>query len=225
MKILDVKIDNLNKREILEKVNGFLKSSDQHYLTTPNPEFLVKAQKDEDFKRILNSADICVPDGVGLTYASIFLREPIKERIQGVDLMDKICKQAAQKEWSVFLMGAEMGISDKAAEKLKEKYPDLKISSGHEEVSGQPEILFVALGAPKQEKWIRNNLSKLPSVRLAMGVGGSFDFISGKVKRAPKSVRKIGLEWLWRLICQPWRVKRMYNAVIKFPYLVIRSKI
>ena len=225
MEILGVKIDNLDIEEVLNKIDNFLQSKKQHYLVTANPEFLVKAQKDEDFKNILNNADICVSDGIGLIFASWFLGKPIKKRIQGVDLMKKICEQAAFNNWSVFLMGADKGVSEKAAINLRRKYPGLKIKSGYEEVYDQPEILFVAFGAPKQEKWINDNLSKFPSIKLAMGVGGAFDFISNKVKRAPRLIRVCGLEWFWRFVCQPWRIKRIYNAVIKFPWLVIKSKL
>ncbi len=224
MKILGVKIDNLDIGEVLERVEDFLKDDKQHYLVTPNPEFLVEAQKDKEFKEILNQADLAVPDGIGLIFASWFLGQPLKERVQGVDLMEQVCQKAARNNWSVFLLGGERGISQKAADNLKEKYPNLKIRAGFERVFGQPDILFVALGAPKQEKWIRDNLAELSSIRLAVGVGGSFDYISGRVKRAPRIIQNIGLEWFWRLGCQPWRVRRIYKAVIKFPWLVVKSR-
>ncbi len=223
MKILDVKIDNLTIDEILIKIDGFLESEESHYIVTLNPEFLVKAQKDKEFKDILNNADLAIPDGVGLIFASYILNQPIKERVTGVDLMEKICYRSAQMNWSVFLMGSNPGIAEKAAENLRKKYQGLKIKAGLEEVNGQPEILFVALGAPKQEKWINDNLNKFSSIKLAIGIGGAFDFISGNIKRAPKFLRAIGLEWLWRFGCQPWRIKRIFNALIKFPWLVIKN--
>ncbi len=223
MKILDVKIDNLTIEEVIIKIDGFLKSEESHYIVTPNPEFLVKAQKDKEFKDILNNADLAVPDGIGLIFASYILNQPIKERVTGVDLMERICYRAVEMNWSVFLMGANLGIAEKAAENLRKKYPGLEIKAGFEEVIDQPEILFVALGAPKQEKWINDNLNKLSSVKLAIGIGGAFDFISGNIKRAPKFLRVIGLEWLWRFGCQPWRIKRIFNALIKFPWLVIKD--
>ncbi len=225
MKILNVKIDNLTIKEALDRVDDFLESKKQHYIVTPNPEFLVKAQKDREFKDILNQADLAVPDGIGLIFASYILNNRIKERIAGVDLMERICEKALKKNWQIFLMGADSGISKKATENLKEKYHGLKIEAGFEEVYGNPDILFVALGAPKQEKWIVKNLSKLPSVKLAMGVGGSFDFISGRIRRAPKIIQQIELEWLWRFGRQPWRIKRIYNALIKFPWLVIKDMV
>jgi len=225
MKILDIKIDDLTIDKIFDRIDSFLLSKKQHYIVTPNPEFLVKAQEDREFKDILNKADLAIPDGIGLIFASFFLGKPLKTRITGVDLMEKICCRAVKMNWSVFLMGASPGIAEKASENLKEKYSGLKIEAGFENLKGNSEILFVAFGMPKQEKWIVKNLSKFPSVKLAMGVGGSFDFISGQVKRAPKILQRIGLEWFWRFMLQPWRMKRIYNALIKFPWLVIKDMV
>ena len=247
MKILGVKIDNLSLNEVLNKVEGFLKDDKQHYIVTPNPEFLVKAQKDEEFKRILNNADLSIPDGVGLILASILYGDKIKQRITGVDLMEAICEKAAEKKWSVFLFGAGEGIAKKAGENLKGRYRGLRVDGSSRSdfferftLKGSdasqknlnrslqyelPAILFVALGAPKQEKWINENLKKMPNVKLAIGVGGAFDFISGNIKRAPNFIRLLGLEWLWRLIIQPWRIKRVLNAIIIFPLLILRDKI
>ena len=218
MEILGVKIDNLDMEEILERVEDFLKHAQQRYLVTSNPEFLVKAQKDEEFRKILNQADLSIPDGVGLVFASRFLGQPIKERVAGVDLMERICQRATQANWSVLLVGAEPGVAEKAIENLKSRYPGLKVSED------KPVILFVALGAPKQEKWIVENLRQIPSVKLALGVGGAFDFISGRVRRAPKLVQRMNMEWFWRFSRQPWRVKRMYDALIRFPWLVVKSR-
>jgi len=235
MEILGVKIDNLDRKEILEKIEEFLEDNKQHYIVTPNPEFLVKAQSDKEFKKILNKADLSVPDGIGLVFASWFLGQPIKERTAGVDLMEEICKKAAQEKWPVLLLGAEKGVAEKAVENLRKKYKGLKIieirtvlemTSFCKRTSFQGlSLLFVALGAPYQEKFIYNNLKKMPSVKLAIGVGGAFDFISGKTLRAPKFLRLIGLEWLWRLILQPWRIRRIFRAVIKFPWLVVLNRL
>jgi N-acetylglucosaminyldiphosphoundecaprenol N-acetyl-beta-D-mannosaminyltransferase len=225
MEILGVRIDNLSMEEVLRKVEGFLEDGQQHYLVTPNPEFLVRAQEDRQFQEILNRADLAIPDGAGLLFASRFLSQPIKERVTGTDLMEKICQQAAQKNWSVFLMGARPGIAEKAAINLRKKYSGLKVEAGFEEVIGQPDILFVALGAPKQEKWIVRNLNKRPGIKLAIGVGGAFDFIAGRVRRAPGFLQQLGLEWFWRLTLQPWRGRRVFRAVVKFPWLVVKQKL
>ena len=247
VEILGVKIDDLTMEEALQKIEGFLTDGQQHYIVTPNPEFLVLAQKDKKFRQILNQADLAVPDGVGLIFASWFLGRPLKQKIAGTDLMERICQKAVQKKWPVFLIGGEEEVAEKAGENLKKKYSELQIgtvfrsedsgtvplgASSDEDtpdetvpssLSEGQSLLFVALGMPKQEKWINENLKKMPSVKLVMGVGGAFDFIAGQVPRAPKFLRAISLEWLWRFFYQPWRIKRIFKAVIVFPYLVIRS--
>ena len=235
MKLLGVKINNLTLVDALQKVEDLLLDSQQRYVVTPNPEFLVKAQKDEKFRDILNSADMSVPDGIGLIYASRFLGSPLKQRITGVDLMEKICQVAAQKGWQVFLYGAEPepDVALETAAVLKNKYKQLNIevlkSQGHTfSIAAKqilPTILFVALGSPKQEKWIAHYLKKMPQVDLAIGIGGSFDFISGRIKRAPVFVQNIGLEWFWRLFNQPWRISRIFNAVLVFPLMVLKERV
>ncbi len=223
-KILGIKVDNLTMEKALRKVEGFLEDGQQHYIVTPNPEFLVQAQKDQEFKTILNQADLALPDGIGLILAARFLGRPLKQKVAGTDLMEKICRRAAQKKWPVFLMGGQAGVAQKAGENLKKKYQGLEILSAEDVTFGRPAILFVAFGAPKQEKWIVQNLRKMPSVKLAMGVGGAFDFMAGRVRRAPKLFQRFGLEWLWRLFCQPWRIKRIFKAVVVFPWLVIKGR-
>ena len=226
VEILGVRIDNLTMEEALQKVDGFLKDGHQHYIVTPNPVFLVKAQKDKEFKEILNLADLAVPDGIGLVFASWFLGQPLKERITGIDLMEKICQKAMQKKWPVFLLGGQPHVTEKAVDNLRKKYLGLEVKRMRiGQRLEQPAVLFVALGASKQEKWINDNLRKMPSVRLAIGVGGSFDFISGRVQRAPKFLQTIGLEWLWRFFCQPWRIERIFKSVIVFPWMVIKGRI
>lgn len=237
--ILGVKIDNLKKLEVLEVVKKFLTDGRQHYIVTPNPEMAVAVEKDNDFLEILNKADLAIPDGFGLILASHYLRRPLSEKIHGVDLMLDLCRLAEQKNYSIYLFGGEEGIAKKAAENLVKIFPKLKVAGAesggiindyeltiknNQKISfTSPDILFVALGAGKQEKWIVKNLQKFPSIKIAMGVGGAFDFIAGKIKRAPGWMRKIGLEWLWRLFLQPWRLKRVFTATIKFSWKVIKN--
>ncbi|OGZ34934.1 MAG: hypothetical protein A3A94_02890 [Candidatus Portnoybacteria bacterium RIFCSPLOWO2_01_FULL_43_11] len=226
IKILDVKIDNLTASKALKKVERFMTDGKQHYIVTANPEFLVKAQNDDEFKKILNQADLAVADGVGLVFASWFLGQPLKQRITGVDLIESICNLASRKNWPVFLLGGREGVAESVVNNLKKKYYLLNIKAFEaREVLFSQGILFVAFGAPKQEKWIVENLGKMPLIKLAMGVGGAFDFIAGQIPRAPKILRIIGLEWLWRLIQEPRRVKRIFKAVVVFPWLVIKSRI
>ncbi len=230
MYLLGVKIDNLGMLDILCRIEEFLKDGKQHQIVTPNPEFIVLAQKDEEFKKILNEASLSIPDGTGIVFASRFLGQGMKEKVSGADLMEKLLtnnKQQTTNNPKIFLLGGKNG----AARKISEKFSNIagfteNIDNAVNSINeSQANILFVALGAPKQEKWIHYNIAKIPSVKVAIGVGGAFDFLSGKVPRAPKFLQKIGLEWLWRFILQPWRIKRIYNAVVKFPWLVIKTRI
>lgn len=241
--ILGVKINNITKKEALQKCLRFLDCGGQHVVVTPNPEMVVMAQKDEYFRQIFERAHLCLPDGYGLILASRFFGTPLKERITGADFVWRLSALAEYKNCSVFLLGARRGIARKTAEKLKEKYPNLKIvgaESGGDlkKISdierdnltakinfARPDILFVAFGHGKQEKWIAENLSKLPSVKIAMGIGGAFDFIADEIKRAPKIFQNFGLEWLWRLFKEPRRYKRIYNATIKFGLMCMKNKI
>ncbi len=247
MNILGVRVDNLNTQEILKKISDFLDSNNSHKIFTPNPEMLVDAQKDKYFREVLNSGDLNVCDGFGLSLVSRIKRFP------GVDLMLVICQIAESKNKSIYLLGSgNQEVVDDTKKFLQKKFPELKIVGScpgneintglennrkllvydkeknddliHDIIMSAPDILFVAFGHSKQEKWIDENLRDLPSVKIAMGVGGSFDFISGKIKRAPKFLRYIGLEWLYRLVKEPWRIKRICKATVKFPILFIKSK-
>ena len=225
MYLLGVKIDNVDMDEVLKKVEIFFTDGRQHHIVTPNPEIIILAQKDKEFEKILNGADLSLPDGIGTIWASKFFGEPLKGRITGVDLTEKLLVPHNLKR--IFLLGGRKG----AAEKISKKFSNItgfseKIDEAIKLINElKPNILFVALGAPKQEKWIYYNMAKMPSVKVAIGVGGAFDFISGKTWRAPKFLRRMGLEWFWRLFLQPWRIKRIYNATIKFPYLILLSKL
>lgn len=168
-----------------------------------------------------------------------YIRTEISERVTGIDLMRNICKQATTQKLKIFLLGAAEGIAEKVKSVLEKKYPGIKIIGTH---AGTPkpsmeaeiikkinktdaQILFIAYGAPAQELWISRNLKKLETVRLAIGVGGAFDYIAGVRKRAPRALQKLGMEWFYRLIQQPARVKRIYNATVKFPIKVLRNRL
>lgn len=165
-------------------------------------------------------------------------RNKIKERVTGSDLLPEIIKLSAEKNWRIFLLGATEGVAETVVKKFKILYPNAIFAGSYagssdeshdNEICGiinkvKPDILFVAFGSPKQEFWIKRNLAKLDSVKVAAGVGGAFDFHSGKIKRAPMWMRKAGLEWLWRLILQPSRIKRIWNATFVFMKLVIKEK-
>jgi N-acetylglucosaminyldiphosphoundecaprenol N-acetyl-beta-D-mannosaminyltransferase len=227
--ILGVGITNAKKDEVLEYIiTSLRKSGKKYYIVTPNPELLVIAGKDVNYKNILNGARLALADGVGVLFAAKLLRRQIKERIQGVDLVESLCREISKQPITAAFLGAGPNVAKAASECLREKYPGLKISWFSQEWSEslrnkQIDILFVAFGSPKQEKWIYENLDELPA-KVAIGVGGAFDFISGKVIRAPKFLRGLGFEWLFRLLIQPWRINRQLS-LIKFVYLVIREKL
>ena len=233
IKLLDIKIDELDFQEAMRKIAGFLEEDKVHQICTVNPEFLVAARKDKEFKEVLNSSDLNVPDGFGLKIGSFFKGQKITERITGVDLAWEICKMAADRGKSVYFLGAKEGIAEKAAHRIKQLNPNLKIAgtyAGNPAEEGivnkinetHPDILLVAFGAPKQDKFIYNNRETL-KVKVAMGIGGTLDYIAGNVQRAPKWIRACGLEWLYRLIRQPRRIVRILTAVFVFPILVLFS--
>ncbi len=234
-KILDVKIDELDFKQVMRKITDFCVGKSLKQIVTVNPEFIVAARKDEEFKKILNSADLSIPDGFGLKIGAAISRQKIGERITGVDLSWEICKLAAERGFSVFFLGGKEGIAKKTADIIKKLYPKLKVAGTYagrndgasikKVLDAKPDILFVAFGAPKQDKFIYNLKSQKTSLRLAIGVGGTFDYISGVIPRAPKWMRVLGLEWLYRLFTQPKRIGRIFTAVIRFPFLVLWSRI
>lgn len=250
--ILGVKIDDVNMDEALTRIEKWIWNPGKHYIVTPNLEFILAAQKDAEFKRILNNADLAIPDSSSLGFSYWLLKRSILERllfwpllfiplkqmiqfarVSGTDLMDALCRVAVEKGFVVSFLGGGKGVAEKTAECLKKKYPGLKVvfaeSGGEVDVDGQwsgsnftippVDILFVAFGHIKQEKWIANNLRIIP-VKIAMGVGGAFDYLSGSVPRAPKWIRELGFEWLFRLAVQPWRIKRQL-VLLKYLWLII----
>ncbi|SEF55399.1 N-acetylglucosaminyldiphosphoundecaprenol N-acetyl-beta-D-mannosaminyltransferase [Caloramator fervidus] len=217
---LGVDVCALNMEEVLDEVDNIILQKKPSFIVAINPEKIMKAQKDENLRNLLNSASIQIPDGVGVVIASILNGGRIRSRVTGIDLMINICERASKKGYKVYILGAKPGVAEKAAKVLKNKFLGLNIvgiKDGYfkdeEEVINDikeksPDILFVAMGSPKQEYWITRNMEKL-NVPLLMGIGGSLDVISGNIKRAPKLMRNLGLEWLYRLIKEPWRYKRM----------------
>jgi len=226
--ILGVNIDNLSFNQTFEKAKTLLETDGADMIFTPNPEIIMLARNDESFKNILNSASICTPDGIGVVYGAKILKTPLVERVAGFDIATALIEYAAETNKSIFLFGAAPNVAETAAEKLTEKYPTLKIAGTRDgyfkddEVSAivehinasNADILFVCLGAPKQEKWIYSNRDKL-NVKLALGLGGALDVFAGNVKRAPKIFIKLNLEWFYRLLKQPSRIGR-FMALPKF---------
>ncbi len=241
--ILGVGVTDASLDDILEYVSDILsKSKHSLSIVTPNPEIIMHAVSHEYYKDVLNRADIALCDGVGLFLAARLLGTPISERISGVDFMENLCRLSSEKAYTVGFLGGRDGVAERAAKCLVSKYPNLKVTFVAEEWeenrfaratqykagkreprdSAPVDILFVAFGFPKQEEWIDQHLSTLP-VRVMMGVGGAFDYLSGDVSRAPVLLRSLGLEWLYRLIRQPWRIQRQL-ALPKFLVFVIKEK-
>lgn len=231
--VLGIKIDDMILDQVVAVVKKWLKGREKHYIVTPNPEIVVMAQDDLDFKKAINNADLAIPDGAGLQ-----LSTDIVCHTPGIDLMEQLIKLSAEKGFTTGFLGGIGEVAKEAAERLQKKYKNLKVtfaeSGGEVSKEGKllkypkslkslkTDLLFVAFGPPKQEKWIYKNLGKL-DVKVAMGVGGSFDYLSGKLPRAPKIVRDLGFEWLFRLIIQPMRIKRQL-ALIKYIWLLTGGK-
>ncbi|MBN1219944.1 MAG: WecB/TagA/CpsF family glycosyltransferase [Anaerolineae bacterium] len=236
--ILGVKVHALTQAHTLALIEDFITNGQPHQLATVNPEFVVEAQHDAEFRRIINQAALALPDGIGLLMAARFLSTtPLPERVPGSDLVEQLAGLSHQKGYRIYFLGAREGVAEKAITNLKIRYPRLQVA-GHyagspalEEneaiirriLPTRPDILLVAYGAPKQDKWIARNLDQL-QIPVCLGVGGSFDFIAGITKRAPQWVQHMHLEWLHRLIMQPWRWRRIWNAVPRFSWLIFWSR-
>jgi N-acetylglucosaminyldiphosphoundecaprenol N-acetyl-beta-D-mannosaminyltransferase len=221
--ILGVPVHRLTTAGALAQIQEFMKEPGLHQLATVNPEFVMTAQKDPDFMAVLRQADLCLADGVGLVWASHWLGQGLPERVAGADLVYVLARLAAHHGWRLFLLGAGPGVAEQAAEIFLEQCPGLTIAGTF---AGSPDpaenetivnrinesradLLFVAYGAPGQDKWIARNRHRLKTVKVAIGVGGALDFVTGRAVRAPRWVQRLGLEWLHRLIHEPWRWRRM----------------
>jgi N-acetylglucosaminyldiphosphoundecaprenol N-acetyl-beta-D-mannosaminyltransferase len=206
-----------------------------HQICTVNPEFIIDAHRDPAFAEVLGRADLRVADGIGVLWAARLLGQPLHERVTGSDGIYRISARAAQRGWRVFFLGAAPGVAMHTASILRERYPGLVVAGAHSGdpadddwpalagwlASTQPDILFVAFGHPKQDFWIDRHRAELP-VAVALGVGGAFDFVAGVTVRAPRWMQRLGLEWLHRLIQEPWRWKRMRKLPV-FAAAVVRQ--
>ncbi len=268
IKIDGVAFDAVNYTDVLTAIEVFVQQEENRMIVTPNPEMLVYAHKNENFKQILNSASMAVADGIGILWAAHYLNSkkskhcifefiklifslfsiPFKSkklyqilpaRVTGADLLFKVIDLSQKTGWRIYLLGARPGIADIAIERLNKRYPQAIFAGSfagtpaktHEDDlcdrinRSQANILFVAYGSPSQEEWIHRNLNKLKTVKVSIGIGGAIDFAAGRAKRAPKILRSIGLEWLWRLISQPRRIKRIWNATFVFIKILFKLKL
>jgi N-acetylglucosaminyldiphosphoundecaprenol N-acetyl-beta-D-mannosaminyltransferase len=234
--ILGVPVHDVTTEETLALIEQFVRDGTPHQICTVNPEFIMMAQSDAEFKRILQQATLNLPDGIGVVWAAKRLGCPLRERVAGSDLVDLIADRAQMTGWRIFLLGAAEGVAERAALILRERYPQTHIV-GAFAGSPQPEdeadiaarirssgadVLLVAYGAPKQDKWIARNIERT-GVAVAMGIGGSLDFIVGTQKRAPQWMQRAGIEWLYRLVREPWRWRRQL-ALPKFVWHVLFVK-
>lgn len=205
-------------------------------ICTANPEFLMAARRDREFQRVLRSADLVLPDGVGLLWAARYRGRRLPERVAGSDLIYRLAELAGRHGWRLYFLGAAEGVAPAAAAALQARWPGLVIAgafAGSPGLAGEdalvervraarPDVLLVAYGAPAQDKWIARHKDRL-GVPVCLGVGGAFDFVAGVTQRAPRWVQRLGLEWLHRLWRQPWRARRILTAVVAFPLAMLRA--
>lgn len=221
VQVLGVGVDCLDMAGALDAIERLAEEPGEHLVATVNPEFVMRARADPAFAAVLRTADLCLPDGAGVVWAAR-RRGARLERVAGADLVPRVASLCARRGWPIFFLGAGPGVAEAAAATLAEAAPGLRVAGVHagspapedDEVSlgliraGSPRILLVAYGAPRQELWIHRHRGRL-GVPVAIGVGGALDFLSGRAARAPRWMRRAGLEWLHRLAREPWRARRM----------------
>ena len=239
--LLSLPLEKLDKREAYTRLEQAIKTDRRcTKVYTPNPQMLLKAHGTPALRDLLSRADLLLPDGIGLCIGARLLGSPLPCRIAGIDAGREVLVMAEKRGLSVALLGAAPGVADRAAKRLRHELPHLRICYTHhgyfdrmgakneavlaELRAAAPDILFVCFGFPAQESWIDQNAHKLPSLRLCMGLGGSLDVWAGNVRRAPRTVSACGLEWLWRVLCEPRRA-RIFLDIPHFLFLVLRQRI
>jgi len=248
VRLFQVDIDQLDNQKTIQKIEEFIVSKRPHLVVTPDTLAILRTRVDLEYHAILKSADLVTPDGAGIVWATATLNRPLAERVTGIDIINSVCQLATKKGYSLYLLGSFPGVAKEASLNLAKRYPGLKVVGNHhgyfvpkfrtdnpnnknkeeaeiirEIKEKKPDVLLVGMGMPKQEKWIAKNLNRL-NVPVCMGVGGSFDVLSGKIPRAPLWMQRHGMEWVYRLIKQPKRVLRVL-ALFYFMWLVIAGKI
>ena len=228
--ILGISFDDLTREEAAQLGAQLLAEDRFHYVVTPNPEFILAAEKDQAFLDVLNSADLVLADGVGVVYSAKILGKPLKGRVPGIEFAADMLACLNGMGGRLYLLGAKPGVAQEAGRRILERYPDITLCGTHdgyfkdeqavllEVAAARPDLLFVCLGAPKQEKWMAR-WGKHTGARLAIGLGGALDVMAGAVERAPESWRKLGLEWAYRLKKEPQRAGRM----AKLPLVLVKA--
>lgn len=218
--VLGVGFDDVTPEQAAGRAMELIAAGGTHYVVTPNPELVQMARHSEDYRATLNGADLVLPDGVGVVYAAKILDRPLKGRAPGIDFASALCQRLSRTGGRLFLLGARPGIAELAAAELERAHPGLTVCGTHDgyfqedgpvvaaiRESGA-DVVFVCLGAPKQENWMKANGAAC-GAKLLVGLGGSLDVFAGQVKRAPEGFQKLGLEWLYRLLKEPARIGRM----------------
>ena len=216
-----MRVDCVDMQAALSRIERLVEAGGPHLVATVNPEFVMRARRDPEFARVLESADLCLPDGTGVVWAARRRGCAVGGTVAGADLVPPLAAMCARRGWRLFLLGAVPGVANELAGRLREANPTLEVAAhaGDPDPAADVEtlklihehrtdVLLVAYGAPKQEMWIDRLKGRL-DVALAVGVGGTFDYLTGRVPRAPGWMRNAGLEWLYRLVRQPWRLRRM----------------
>ncbi|TMF59427.1 MAG: WecB/TagA/CpsF family glycosyltransferase [Chloroflexi bacterium] len=233
--ILGVPVDAISEAGAVEWVADAIRAGQPRQVATVNPEFIMRARHDGRFLNVLSAADLCIPDGYGVVWAARRLGHRLPSRVAGVDLIRSLAARGAREGWRFFFLGAGPGVAESAAAALEKGNPGLVVAGclagspdpAQDTVtaaavrSARTDLLLVAYGAPGQDLWIARNLHQ-SGARVAIGVGGAFDFISGGARRAPPWMRERGLEWLHRLVQEPWRWRRML-ALPRFALAVLRQ--
>lgn len=223
--------------QTLDWVAAAIAAGQPRQICTANPEFVMLARRDPDFRAVLQRADLVLPDGVGLLWAARRLGQRLPERVAGSDLIYRLAERGAAQGWRIYYLGAAEGVAARTAERLRARYPGLVVAGtfagsprpeddealAARVQAAQPDVLLVAYGAPRQDLWIARNRARL-SVPVSVGVGGAFDFVAGVAVRAPAWAQRLGLEWLHRLWRQPWRARRIFSAVVAFPLAVLLAR-
>ena len=228
--ILGVRFDDLTQQEAAQQGRQLLEEDKFHYVVTPNPEFLLAAEKDPEFRRVLNAADLVLPDGIGVVYSAKILGTPLKERVPGIEFAEAMLSALNEMGGRLYLLGAKPGVAEEAGRRICARYPALVLCGTHdgyfkdeqailpEIAAAKPDLLFVCLGAPKQEKWMAR-WGQHTGAKLAIGLGGCLDVFAGNVRRAPEQWQKLGLEWAYRLKKEPQRIGRM----AKLPLVLVKA--
>lgn len=236
VRILGVRVDALTYSSFLAAIDEFVAEGSPHQIATVNPEFVMEARQNPDFYEVLERADLCIADGIGLLWAARRQGRLLPERVTGSDGVPMIAERAARNGWRLYLLGAGLGVAEETARILLERYPGLQIAgtfpgspadADAPEIVARiretaPDILFVAYGAPRQDLWIARHRNEL-GVPVMMGVGGAFDHIAGVRRRAPRGMQRLKLEWLFRLVTQPWRWRRQL-ALPRFVWAVLTER-